>query len=737
MAERSKVLAPLALAETIGQPHESIANVPESWLSVVNQLVEQNNPTPVFVMSETHSFQKLVEALWRGLPATLRAGLSWGIRFNPPSAKDSLPVLVNVPEELEAKWRGTAAIKLAGEPVKTPETPIEQLILNGDQGQDFRDFIENLEVVPDSFKSLKLCQRAYVQSESLQSADADKLLALLRTVRQLQPDPAKAVSFKQRVVQALIKALTTGGEQQAMGLRNVPIEPFLEQAERLKQAVEQVVGQVITTSSPDVDMQEKLLGYLADENPANLEAWWREAAVSVFGRVLAANSTQVARVVWLGITQNETTRNYLLGQVPTVSTWEQTLSETVPTSLEVGVADAVASFSVGRKWWDLFATAVGAAYKPAQALRKQVKAEKQLFVSASPRVSRLVAKVSDEELVELAIELANNQLLQLAGEACGHNPKLLAPIDINQQSWRTIWSESLTRTKSITVGLRAPAETIEEFLGAVATGRANETRPLELIAASAYANVLHLPERAALWDMLPAELRPKFVAATLSTLVEEILAGSWAGTADPVLVTAAQTIGFATEFLGQRRDDLAAVLSVNMVLHNLTDGYLQDYIHNFGIVSSITAAQLGKLVAVQRWKASANAILAKAKHNDSFRPALHECAEMFGRLDKFFNYNLFGHQATKDDAWNSLEDVMAKLYEEGPEQGNIWKKAGGDVGKLTNAQSRGEQWTAAIRLLRHGGGGKHISVATLIHVALGDFKSNSELQSLERLLHLF
>jgi hypothetical protein len=737
VAERLTHLAPLVLPETAGLPTQPVTTVPEGWLAVINQLVDQAGPAPVFVMSEPNRFQKLLEALWRGLPAPLRASLSWGIRFNPPAAEDALPLLVNVPDELAAKWRGTAVLKLEAEPTKAPATPIEQLLLDGSQRDDFRGFMERLEVIPDSFRSLKLCQRAYAQAESLPGTDADKLLALLRTIRQLQPAPDKALGFKQQVVQALASALAVGGEQQALGLRNVPIGPFLAQAERLAQAVGQVVARVITAVSPDAGMQENLLGYLADENPANLEFWWREAALSAFAQTVAVGSTEAARVVWLGIGQTAATRDYLLGHVPATPEWEGLLSKTVPASLTAAVADAVNGFSAGRSWWDLFAAVVASAYEPAEALRKQVKAERHLTTLTSPRVSRLAAKVADEELVALAVELPSQQLLQLAGEACGRTPALLAPMDVRQQPWRTIWAGSLRQTQSIAAGLREPAKIIGAFLGAVAAGQANDKLPLELIAASTYANVLQLPERAALWSKLPAVLQPKFVAATLDALVGAILAGRWQGAADPVLVKQARTVEFITSFLGQRSNDLAAVLSVNAVLSNLTDHYLKDYIRNLGAVSGVAAAQLGQFVALQRWKLSADAILDKARYNDNFRPALRECAGLFGWLEKFFNHNLFEHQVGKDDAWNALEVLMNKLYGGGPDQDNIWKRAGGDVTKLTNAQSRSEQWAAAIRLLRHGGGGKDVSAASLLRAARGDFKNNPELHSLERLLHLF
>jgi hypothetical protein len=736
--ERPTSLSPLALPILDEQTNPLLNVVPESWLAIINQLVEQETTT-VFAIGDINRFVELIEALWRGLPGSLRAQLSWGVRFTPPGAKDHVPVLINVPDELKDKWRGKPTINLATDVANTPVTPIEQLILSREQGQDFINFIERLDVSVQSFRGLKLCQRAYEQFTSLQpeSIETGKLLALLRTLRQLQPEADKAVVVKQTVVQALATALPINGIREAMGLRNLPLTPFLPNGNKLKQAVEQVVYTVVTTATPDETIQKSLLTYLAQTNPESIEIWWNDAAVTAFEYALQSNTLHVARMVWLGISQGEPIRNYVLGVVPKAPDWEFSLSKTIPVSLPVAVADSILNFSASRHWWDLLAVTAKAAYKPVEALRKQINAERHLGIRVSSRVSMLSKQVSDRELVALAVELSNTQLQELAGDICGRNPSLLLPIDVRQQSWRTIWSRSVLLTKSVIAGLSNPAETINAFLIEVANKRASETQLLEAIADSAYANILRLPERTKLWHQLSPELLPEFVSATLNALVEEIIVDKWTDDIDSILLTKARSLEFISRFLGGRRNDPAAVLTANAQLHNLTDSYLKDYINNLATINAITAVQLGKLVHQNRWKSCANVLLSKSKTNPAFRPALYECAGMFDRLTKFFNYQLFGQTITPHDAWNVLEELMANLYEEGPDQDNIWKRAGGDISKLKNSQSRSEQWAAAITLLRYGGGGKHISPKSLLSAALDDYASNSNVQTLAKLSYLF
>jgi adenosylhomocysteine nucleosidase len=68
-----------------------------------------------------------------------------------------------------------------------------------------------------------------------------------------------------------------------------------------------------------------------------------------------------------------------------------------------------------------------------------------------------------------------------------------------------------------------------------------------------------------------------------------------------------------------------------------------------------------------------------------------------------------------------LVEELVKLYSQGPEQDDIWKRAGGDVSILTNSSSRKSQWFSAIEKLSMGGGGKNITIESLIYEVKSDY----------------
>jgi adenosylhomocysteine nucleosidase len=76
---------------------------------------------------------------------------------------------------------------------------------------------------------------------------------------------------------------------------------------------------------------------------------------------------------------------------------------------------------------------------------------------------------------------------------------------------------------------------------------------------------------------------------------------------------------------------------------------------------------------------------------------------------------------------NSLEfrkklvNELTTLYPQGPEQDDIWKRAGGDISILANSGSRKSQWFNAVEKLYLGGGGKSISISSLMNEVKEDY----------------
>lgn len=85
--------------------------------------------------------------------------------------------------------------------------------------------------------------------------------------------------------------------------------------------------------------------------------------------------------------------------------------------------------------------------------------------------------------------------------------------------------------------------------------------------------------------------------------------------------------------------------------------------------------------------------------------------------------------ADTHDVWQRLEVILADLYPIGPQDQEIWARAGGDLSRLRLNGTGRANWFGALKILRQGGGGA-ITHDTLIQAALWEFPHHRELSNL-------
>jgi nucleoside phosphorylase len=94
------------------------------------------------------------------------------------------------------------------------------------------------------------------------------------------------------------------------------------------------------------------------------------------------------------------------------------------------------------------------------------------------------------------------------------------------------------------------------------------------------------------------------------------------------------------------------------------------------------------------------------------------------------------HPVSKEAIWTRLEVIAAELYPKGPTDSEIWSRADGDVSVLDLNLSGRAAWHAALRKLRQGGGGRGISLNSLLSAMRSDFPNHTLLQAMEGYLPL-
>ncbi|MGO4519015.1 caspase family protein [Dyella sp. 2RAF44] len=87
--------------------------------------------------------------------------------------------------------------------------------------------------------------------------------------------------------------------------------------------------------------------------------------------------------------------------------------------------------------------------------------------------------------------------------------------------------------------------------------------------------------------------------------------------------------------------------------------------------------------------------------------------------------------AHKEDPWSVLEGALIELYPFGPRDQEVWSRAGGDLSRLQNHSTGQAAWHAALRTLKHGGGGGSINFRNLLKIAKEDFSNHPQLSMLQ------
>lgn len=87
--------------------------------------------------------------------------------------------------------------------------------------------------------------------------------------------------------------------------------------------------------------------------------------------------------------------------------------------------------------------------------------------------------------------------------------------------------------------------------------------------------------------------------------------------------------------------------------------------------------------------------------------------------------------AQKEDSWSVLEQLLIELYPFGPQDQEVWSRAGGDLFRLQFHPSGQAAWHAALRTLKQGGGGRSINFGSLLRTAKEDFSNHVQLAMLQ------
>lgn len=91
-------------------------------------------------------------------------------------------------------------------------------------------------------------------------------------------------------------------------------------------------------------------------------------------------------------------------------------------------------------------------------------------------------------------------------------------------------------------------------------------------------------------------------------------------------------------------------------------------------------------------------------------------------------------KAEDSEPWHQFELIAVQLYPRGPEDSQVWSRAGGDLSLINPNLIGRAAWHEAIKKLRLGGGGRTISAESLLSEMQNEFPQNESLRALKQTL---
>ncbi len=723
-------LQKLVFASSAFEPNKTQIAFPTYILQGVTELTNGN--LPILFCGEPTSFLKLITSIWTGLPQSFRTKISYTAAFTTANIDNSKTVLY-FQKNLEDSLKNIEFISDIKDEQSEPNSTVEKYILTPNTDNQFDMFLKELNIDLNNWSMLQSCAKAYEGYQIYTELSNDALKQLIRQLAKISPDKNDGRLIKGKVISEAKQRLNSGSETNLKSLKNLPLDKFDLGENILSLSVEAFVNVEFSKNghfNGGLISEAIILSY--KETQPN---WWHSAIKRALVNTIRKEDPMAIQNIWKLLIISEESLYATLSNFPEDRKYEYLLISHKPQYISQHIAKDFAQAIQKRKWVLLHAYLLQVYLTSKEAAIQQLSLERNLKMNSLEGSSHIIKVLTDTDLLSLAMETSEGFFVDEYVKRSVKNSNLLNELNIKNRIWLLIWAKTLKITNNLEYGILQLSEKIEQLLRDIQGGREIPSEITELVAKSRYADISELKNRTDLWKHLPAALKDLFLEATANGLVKSLSSKGLTEVIEPELMNYISSDKYMTSFLSAYRTDIDIVLVVYENIARLKDSFLVDYIKFFpNNINEIQSAHLGDLVLSKRFHLSARQIFEKAKYNPSFRIALTKCHSIagLGFWDKFKWGGLIGEAVSADSVFSALLEISIKLYDKGPEHNDIWKRAGGKVSKLNDSNTREENWRTAINLLKNGGGGKDISVKSLIKEMIEDHPNNSELKEIEK-----
>ena len=676
------------------------------------------------VIIDPSALQGVISVLWPRLLPELRREFRFRLSFGPEEADISRMHIVAVPSITATGWPQTRVVDLSSS-TKTAKTAAGRFLV-GQLNGDVPGFLAGLSIKCTSFQRLELCCRVLEMSGV--EADFSKILAALRLVGSLQPDPSKAKVIKTSLLDRVSDHPGPKSLRDFLALRNLDLTPFSERSNFLHKLKAHFHCLFESNPGPDV-----LLPVVESTfEPGQATEDWQQACRNALSGLTVIGANALAPLVWMTLSVAPGLGRQFLAQVARVTSMDDAMAtHTEDVQLEASTSlsdDLIATGLVQSEATILISSLDGNLTK---ALSEACERDLKRF--GNHAIKHILGLMEPTELVSVSLAVDNPIVTSAAAAAVVSEPTILEGHSIGDPRFQAIWAEALKNDSGVWQIKHNIQDLRGDVFDCVLAGTLNSGL-IKCLASSPLANVLDYPRRGKVWSMLPDTCRAEFLHSTAKAWVRSLPSR----VSEPAYVAPEHELALALA-VPIMRENMTSALQ-RLTFKDVHDVFWGNPNLPEALLAEVfpTIYQPDRPPPIEEVKRSARLVESRG-WGDLTRYLLHRYG-VTAELREFFQlcathlrlWDQVRHgikQPSQTDFHNMLVETACQLYPSGPMDSEIWTRAGGNSAKLDVSGTGQQQWEVAMRKVRYG---NKVRGSDLISKMREDYPLNERLTYLEQ-----
>ncbi|HZU30596.1 MAG TPA: effector-associated domain EAD1-containing protein [Candidatus Angelobacter sp.] len=711
----SDVLEPIDISMNGG----GLAPHGKEFIAAANALTTRA-PAPTVYLG-VDGFEKLITDLWSRLWPGMRRRFAFRLSFSPNDLTElPKPSLVCTPHNLSARWNGHNVISIPQTP--EPASVAASILVGSTERRRLLDFAAEFGLELNSLSDLTLMVEAQQLSES--NDKLDELIAVARFVEKLSTHADMGATRKDQLLRDILRLVALAQPTEILLLRNLRISQ-IKGSELLWQEVERWMKHNLYQQADD----HQYIGIIENalKEGAAVEEW-RDAILSGIHESGRSSNLNFHHAFWRWITLRPKMCARLLDTFPSGSAFEDGLWTAIPDQIEVKTANSLLKSCEARKWLKLHGAIASAAFSCADAITQQLMIDSdQSFFEGLRSAIRFGSLM---QIIECAVSSGDKRLVLLAAEIVAKGPGTLAKTDFSNPYIQNIWAQALIITPESWKAPENPSDACTVILNGLLDSSIVNHDLISELSNTPLADLSEYPRRAELWSVLKGSVANRFLLATAHGWMRKVFAGQ---EKEPIETAVQNALLEDARLYNQLNALVPDEFSVGLTLITLLPTFPELRFIEW-IAFALTRVRrfnhgdsdyIGRIVVERRWVSAAGHLIRAYKAGrEDLRPALLACVDM---LSAWTRFRLALTPTSAEKKWQVLVDVVSDLYPWGPNDREIWERAGGKNKDIRHHGDGRTRWHDALNKVRNGSG---MPINHLLKEMRGDFPTNEKLQYL-------